>query len=284
MHAFLIIAHNNFKILEKLVSQLDYELNDIYIHVDKKSEIPYYITTHKSKLYWINNRHNVYWGNISLVEVELLLMQTAYNSGVHYEYYHLLSGVDLLLKDNDYIHAFFKRNKGKEFVGFATISKDELDCRINKYFIFTKYFALRNKYFFLKKILEFIEFFLNIFYRYDNILCVSHFAKGTNWFSITHDFCAYTLSKYHLIIRRFKHTLCPDEIFLHTLLLNSSFRRQIYDFDDEFRGCMREIDWNRGYPYVWGQNLCDLELLKKSDKLFARKFDEKISGWIIDNL
>ena len=35
-HAYLIIAHNDFEILKKLVSLLDNEHNDIYIHFDAK--------------------------------------------------------------------------------------------------------------------------------------------------------------------------------------------------------------------------------------------------------
>ena len=35
-HAYLIIAHNNFEILEKTLKILDDEKNDFYIHVDKK--------------------------------------------------------------------------------------------------------------------------------------------------------------------------------------------------------------------------------------------------------
>lgn len=36
-HAMLIMAHNQFEILEKLMTQLDHERNDIYIHIDRKS-------------------------------------------------------------------------------------------------------------------------------------------------------------------------------------------------------------------------------------------------------
>ena len=35
-HAYLIIAHNNFYILEKLIKLIDDKRNDIYIHIDKK--------------------------------------------------------------------------------------------------------------------------------------------------------------------------------------------------------------------------------------------------------
>lgn len=36
-HAFLILAHNNWRQLNNLVKFLDNEDNDIYIHTDKKS-------------------------------------------------------------------------------------------------------------------------------------------------------------------------------------------------------------------------------------------------------
>ncbi|SCN26461.1 hypothetical protein N3C_2841 [Clostridium sp. N3C] len=35
-HAYLIIAHNNFYILEELIKLLDDTRSDIYIHIDKK--------------------------------------------------------------------------------------------------------------------------------------------------------------------------------------------------------------------------------------------------------
>ena len=36
-HAILIMAHNQFEILEKLMIQLDHQRNDLYIHIDRKS-------------------------------------------------------------------------------------------------------------------------------------------------------------------------------------------------------------------------------------------------------
>lgn len=41
-HAYLIICHNNFKILQMLLSAIDDDRNDIYIHVDKKAvDVPF---------------------------------------------------------------------------------------------------------------------------------------------------------------------------------------------------------------------------------------------------
>ena len=51
---------------------------------------------------------------------------------------------------------------------------------------------------------------------------------------------------------------------------------------DEFEGCLREIDWKRGRPYIWRKE--DYEYLSQSNKLFARKFDENVDGEIINML
>ena len=41
MHAYLILAHNEPAVLERLIALLDYPDNDIYVHWDKKAgEIP----------------------------------------------------------------------------------------------------------------------------------------------------------------------------------------------------------------------------------------------------
>ena len=38
--------------------------------------------------------------------------------GGNYDYYHLLTGVDLPLKSNDEIDQFFRQNNGAEFISF----------------------------------------------------------------------------------------------------------------------------------------------------------------------
>lgn len=37
-HAFLIIAHNNWGQLKKLIECLDSQTHDIFVHVDKKAK------------------------------------------------------------------------------------------------------------------------------------------------------------------------------------------------------------------------------------------------------
>ena len=54
---------------------------------------------------------DVRWGDISVVDAEFALFDEAYRRG-EYSYYHLLSGVDMPLKTQNYIHRFFEKNAG----------------------------------------------------------------------------------------------------------------------------------------------------------------------------
>lgn len=97
-HAFLIIAHNEYPVLEVLLSMLDDERNDIYLHIDKRATELFQqikkVKMQKAGFYLIENPIKVYWGDISQVQVEYLLFETALSHGP-YAYYHLLSGTDL---------------------------------------------------------------------------------------------------------------------------------------------------------------------------------------------
>ena len=52
----------------------------------------------------------VNWGGFSLIKCELRLLKAAVMSDTEYSRYHLISGLDLPIKSQDYIHAFFKNN------------------------------------------------------------------------------------------------------------------------------------------------------------------------------
>lgn len=121
-HAYLIIAHNNFQILEKTIKILDDEKNDFYIHIDKKIKNfnfeKFKNIVKKSKIIF-TERINVKWGHSSQINCELILLKTAIKN--NYSYYHLLSGVDMPIKSKKEIYNFFESNKGKEFVHFSIL-------------------------------------------------------------------------------------------------------------------------------------------------------------------
>lgn len=136
MHAYLILAHKQDSTLKNLISVIDDERNEIFVHLDKKSgpiqqEI---FQTKKSKLHFVP-RIRIACGGYSLVKAELSVLTAAVNTG-KYDYYHLLSDEDFPLKTQNEIHAFFEENAGQEFVSFNKTFT--FDYRVNYYYPFQK--------------------------------------------------------------------------------------------------------------------------------------------------
>lgn len=61
-------------------------------------------------------------------------------------------------------------------------------------------------------------------------------------------------------------------MFIHTTIFNSPFREKINKDPDEYKACIRYIDWKKGNPHTFKKN--DFDELKNSDRVFARKFDQ----------
>lgn len=286
-HAYLIMAHNEFDILEKQLILLDDYRNDIYIHIDKKVKdfnFDYYKNiVKKSNLYYVD-RIDVRWGDFSQIKCELILLKNAILK--NYRYYHLISGVDLPLKTNDEIHSFFNSNDGLEFIHFC-IEQQAINVRyrVSRYH-FMRWCRTSNKYINyiasnINRILNVIQNKINFQRKWDGNIKLQY---GANWFSITNDLAKYVISKEDWISKYFKYTSCADELFLQTIVYNSKFMTSLYkkEMDDDYTSCMRLIDWKRGGPYIFRNE--DFQELVNSDRIFARKFSSKVDNEVINNI
>lgn len=283
-HVYLILAHNEFSILEKLIILLDDPRNDIYIHINKKVkdfDFAYFRKLPKKSNIYFVKQIIVSWGHYSQIEAELILLDEAIKK--EYKYYHYISGVDLPIKPQNEIHRFFLENDGKEFVHFFSVEDSERAKYRVKYYHFIKWIKDKNKLIsflehVLRKITYTIEDIFKLYRRWEKEI---ELRKGAHGFSITHDLAQYILSKKKWIKKRFKYTFCGDEIFLQTLVYNSNFKNNLYDKEmkDDYSACLRAVDWKRGEPYVY--RVQDFYELINSNKFFARKFSAEIDNEII---
>ena len=264
-HAYLIIAHDKIEILQFLLSSIDDDRNDIYVHIDRKASFDgNQLIVNKSNLYLVKERLDARWGDFSLVEVELALMKAACRNG-SYSYYHIISGVDIPLKTQDFIHSACEESGKKEFIGIAEVAEGELEFRSGHYFLFTRCFKSKNLAAkIIRKALLKCQDLLG-FHRNSDILL----KKGSQWCSITSDLVEYLLEHEAEIRKRFSQTFCPDEVFIPTLCWNSPFRAKICNPDDEFDSCRRYIKWNNGT--LEPLSISDAVEMKNSNRWFARK-------------
>lgn len=281
-HAILIMAHANFSQLKLLVSLLDYEEFDLYIHINSKSsnwknEL-IENSVFRANLYFVK-RVAVSYCDYSQVEAIKSLLQESTSRG--YDYYHIISGADLPLMRHDDFLDFFRENNGKEFVGFAQ--------KVNYNFVRHYWFLSnlrRTASPFISKILIWQNKLMQNLQSFCRINVVRGYngkpRKGYDWWSITHAAAVYVLEKEPEFKSFFKYAYCPSEWLVQTILYNSHFKENLYDTLDQNRGSMRNIDWQRGTPYVWKE--ADFEYLINSKYLFGRKFDSNIDERIIIKL
>lgn len=273
--AYMIKAHNEPELFKMLVSALDYSGNDIYVHIDRKSDVSKFndVLTKYSNVVFLKDRIDEKWGHFSQVDSEIALFKAAHEGGP-YDYYHLISGVDYPIKPQTYIHRQLEANPKKEFVGIVNKGEmtDDLSKKTRYYNFFTsapKHYSKKYKHIFLLRELSFkIQDFLKIKRKYPFEL-----EKGCNWVTITNDFCEYILIHESEIRKSLRYVLCVDEIFLQTLLWNSPFKDNIYNIDDEYDSCRRYIEWENDAPYVW--KIDDFQKIVSSDRWFVRKMDRQ---------
>ena len=279
-HAYLIAAHHQMQLLHVLLQLIDDERNEIYLHVDKKckefNEEEFEKKIHKAKIHFLKRR-SVTWGGYSLIQLELDLLKES--TRTYHDVYHLISGADLPLKTQDEIYNFFDTHKGMQVVSYDyETNMSDITNRMAQYRVFQDVYGNKKNFLFKVDALSIrLQRFIGI-NRIKNI--TEPIKKGANWFSITHEFAEYVISKEKEIRSKYKFTRCCDEVFLQTLLYNSSYSSKVY-FDEEANRCynMRYVDFQRGNPYVF--RISDEALLKSRRELFARKFDYEIDKSII---
>ena len=285
-HAYLILAHKNFGQLRKLIMLLDDPRNDIFVHVDKKAAFDpseWTDVCRHSRLVFLDNRLHVNWGGVSIMRSELALLKAATSTG-GYSYYHLLSGMDLPIKDQDTIHAFFDEHSGAEFINYWNFKKTT-QSRFHYYTIFPEgagqfWTNLANNIF---KGLQ-----MAVGYKINRDV---DFRFASQWFSITDGLVRYVISKEDWLEKVFRHTNTCDEIFLATLVWSSPFRERLFVKEPVEEHVvnlsnMRFIDWTRGESirHPWTFRAGDWDLLMSVPHFWARKFDENVDSLIIDRI
>lgn len=298
--AYLILAHKNPEQLMRLISRLQSDSVDFFIHVDKKSDFSNF------KCLFLNDSHsNIYftkrekcsWGRIGIVKGTLHALKTIVNTGKNHDYIILLTGQDYPVKTNEFIKDYLRKNYGKIFMRIFELPNTEWDDeynptegglnRIKQYhFVFMGKPYVYPRYEQNQKIKDKL---LNVLFglRFhfprkfpDNLKPFGGFA----WWGIPKNAADYILSftKSHPeYLRYYEHTLIPSEMFFQTILANSKNKEIV---DNLTCQDIHYMDWkykkNPDNPKTLQEE--DINSLIGTDKLFARKFDVNIDRKIFD--
>ncbi|OXA81460.1 Core-2/I-Branching enzyme [Flavobacterium aquidurense] len=312
---YILLVHKNPAQVKRLITKLNDDNVNFYIHVDKNVNIDFFKKQIIGQnIFFIpdNKREYGIWGDLGIVKgtIEALKLITKHNNN---GFCVLLSGQDYPLMDRQKIKLFFTKNIGTIFMhifplpykGFG--KHGGLD-RINFYKIqfsknrqdFIQLVPFFNKSFFNKKnLLNFIKIFKISPLKAIKFLLTKRAlpAKlkpycGGQWWAMptntARDILSF-LKDNPNYIKEHKYTLLPDEIFFQTIIKH--LEKNNPNLKTELS--ITYVNWirkNTSLPVTFTNTTYDQNELKEQSKikLFARKFDieidEGILDWIDENL
>ncbi len=267
-YAYLIIAHNEFELLQLLVSDLDSACNDIYIHFDKKIRQLPALMVKNCSLFVIDKRVDVRWGHVSQIQTEFVLFEEALNNGP-YLFYHLISGTHLPLIEVGKLNEFFERHSGYSVVtGLTKDTPYQETLKLHRANLFLRNYASRSEL--LSRVSQFLWKSFVAFQRWFNIEInkSEDFWKSSNWVSLSEEAVRYLVSRKKTILRKYRFSLCGDEFFVASELMQSPLRDKVVN-EEHYLKC----DMQRANPRTY--RLDELPALKETGYLFARKFTSR---------
>jgi hypothetical protein len=239
--AFLILAHENPRHLERLIRALPTDQSRVFVHLDRKSRTDRFgFLKGSPSVESLEDRVKVYWSDFSMVEATLQLMRQAMAHPAGFERFVLLSGVDYPLRSAGYIERFFEANHASEFINMTPMPNDELGKRLWR---LTLYKA-RSGEPIARNIGRRVLFRLGLRPRHRDYRPVFGELQpyaGDQWWALTRDACEYVLAFVEQrpeVVEYFRNTPFPDEMFFQTLLANSPFGERV-------RRSLTFVEWKR---------------------------------------
>ncbi|MEH2419657.1 MAG: beta-1,6-N-acetylglucosaminyltransferase [Nostoc sp.] len=290
--AYIILAHNNFNQLVRLISKLNTNDVSFFIHIDKKVDSKTYhqICTQLNELsnVFFIRRYNSGWGSFNAVKASLEGIKSIVETDTYFDYIIHLSGQDYLIKSNREIHKFLQENKGREFIEYFPLPYSKWKGggfrRIEYWYIRwnDEDFFIPEKREFKSPIASFLYSFLTLLLPKKRKLPKGFaFYGGSAFWCLTGECVKYIndfVKQNPKFVNRFNFTSLADELFYQIVILNSPFKDQVVNDN------MRYIDWgddvNAYHPLILEKK--DFEKIRQSKKLFARKFDQSKDSDILD--
>ena len=279
--AYIILAHKDPLQVVRLIDRLNCNNTIFLIHYDKNSNDKDYDYLKKRlndyKDTYFAKRQKYLWAEFPALSVSFNCLKELFNLNIDFHYALLISGQHYPIKTNRQIFDFFLENKGKSVLIFRKIPNIHIPPNSTvdwiKRWVFTSKSADKKIFFPRSYPSIFRRKFPKRFVPYWNNM----------WWALTRkcilDLLGSTKSNPELY-KYMKHNLAPEEIFYSTAILNiEKYKNKLLN---------KKLVYERWIPVTFGNSsfldMRDLTKIKKSDFLFARKFDFNYSRKLMDKI
>jgi hypothetical protein len=266
--AYIVSAYLNLGQVDRLVRRLSSEGASFLIHVDKKTDDGEFRAMREGMRdlpsVWFLERHTCHWGGFGHVRATLKGIDELLGRRIQFDYVTLLTGQDYPIKPNAYLERFFDEHRPSSFMSFSPLPSDSWSPRGGLDRVEHRHIRLYGGHVelpFKRRFPQGLRPYGGGAYWCLSRQCIEHVAA--------------VVARRQELVRFFRGVDIPDEIFFQTILLNSDLRDTIVNDN------LRYIDWTQGRrPAILRTR--DLDALRASPKLFARKFDVTQDEAVLD--
>ena len=229
--AFLVLAHDDAPQLERLCRAL--QPHSVFVHVDgKNADFPFDRITKLPGVTLVRPSIKVHWGDYSMVEATLALIEKARETGV-FERYVLLSGACYPVKPMTSLEAAFEMDPHREWINLTRIKRDShLEHLIGRRWRLAPLVQMRSLDARLRLMWNKISKTMGRDLERE-IKMTPYY--GSQWWALTDGCVAVIMDFVHshaLFVKAYRSVYAPDEHFFHTIVGNSSFAAFANQVDD----------------------------------------------------
>jgi hypothetical protein len=272
---FLIHAHKDLDQLNALVGQLCDDEFEIFVNLDRKSDIDPGRLHPSARL--VGKRVDVRWGGFSQVEATLNSLREIVAAVPVFDKVVFLSAQDFPLLPNPLLKQELARVRGKELLDTVRIGPGAWPV------------GFRYQYFYregggrLERLAcGLANRALRLAGRQRRMPAGLVAYGGSSWWALSRACVLHILHEADTrpaVLRFFRTVLCPDEMFFQTLVMNSPFAARVLPQN------FRYIQWpehGARNPKVLDE--ADFERIRQSNAHFCRKLDSKVSAALLPRL
>ncbi|WP_242133230.1 beta-1,6-N-acetylglucosaminyltransferase [Aestuariivivens marinum] len=274
--AILITAYKNYAHLLDIVRYFDDDFK-IFIHIDKKSHTTLEIlnTIKKvSNVALVSQKYKVNWGGRNHLKSILYLSEEALKFP-NISVFHLISGHDYPIKPLAYFKHFYKIYGDKDYFEFSELPSVKWPNGGLDRIIYYNFYDTLDAKKYRPHIFKLVKLQQQLGIKRPLGSKVPKLYGGETWWTLSRETLAYVIDYTHktpYFFKRLKHSFCSEEIYFHSIILNSDYAHKAIN------DSLRYIDWSdRNGNFPANLNMDDLEAFKTSNALFARKFEFPIS-------
>jgi hypothetical protein len=268
--AYLILAHQLPEQLIRLVRRLDGPDTTFLVHIDRRADDAI-LAAAGAELAQPNvtflPRIPCHWGTWSIVEATLSGIRQALRADAPFDYLLLMTGQDYPIKPRAEIETTLGQAEGRSFVHHVPLPKPDWPNSLGRVERWHYPPGLRNR------LLERVRNRWSVPRRVPSGLALH---GGAQLWSMSREAAQYVddfTARNPEVVRFFHHVHVPDEMYFQTVLASSPLRGKLICDGLHF------LEWLRP-GHTLGEE--DLDALAATYYLFARKFDLRVDGKVLD--